>query len=276
MKWGMALTAKIAGIKSVYTFHNCFKNPKLTKPYQKWLRWSAKNILKCKFQSISDSVYENELNFYGNITTKIYNWYDNNRFYPAEPNEKIHIRKNLNIPEEALVLISIGGCSHIKRHTDIIKILPEIKQNFCNRPVIYLHLGEGDDIENEKKLAEELGVIESVRFEGNRQNVRDFLIASDYYLMPSKHEGIPITTIETMACKIPTILYNVPGLRDFNSESLSSILIDEKPEEILHAIQRLEKDQALKQEMTENAFSQVTSKYYLPNNVKQIYKLYQS
>ena len=60
-----------------------------------------------------------------------------------------------------------------------------------------------------------------------RLMLEKYLIASDIYLMPSMHEGIPITTIECLACGIPTILYDVPGLHDFNQEEECSILIKE-------------------------------------------------
>lgn len=274
IKWGMALIAKLAGIKSIYTIHNCFRNPALTRPYQIWLRWSAKNLLGCKFQSISDSVERNELDFYHNKTSKIYNWYGNKRFYPASENEKKDIRKRLDIPESSLVIISVGGCSYIKRHEDIIKLLPELIKKYPD--LVYLHLGSGETIEDEKKLAEELGIDSNIRFYGNQNNVRDFLVASDYYLMPSRFEGIPLTTIEAMACKIPSILYDVPGLRDFNSEAECAYIVKESPTEMSKAIDFLEENPKIKNQMIEYAFNFINQKFYLPANVKKIFNLYKS
>lgn len=70
MKWDMALVACLAGIRSVYTFHSCFKSRPISYLYHIWLRWSAKNLLSCKFQTISDSVYDNERLYYHNGTIK--------------------------------------------------------------------------------------------------------------------------------------------------------------------------------------------------------------
>ena len=216
LKWGLSYCAWKAGCKSVYTFHNVFRSHRFSYPWHWWLRWSAKHLFGCTFQTISDSVYENEKNYYHNDTVKIYNWYGCNRFYPALPNEKQEVREKLNIPQESLVIISVGGCSPIKRHTDIIKALPEIIKVYPD--VIYLHLGEGVSLNEEETLAKELNVEENILFCGNQSNVRQYLIASDIYIMPSVFEGISLTTIEAMACLIPSVLYNVPGLCDFNKE----------------------------------------------------------
>lgn len=126
MKWDMALVACLAGIRSVYTFHSCFKSRPISYLYHIWLRWSAKNLLSCKFQTISDSVYDNERLYYHNDTIKIYNWFGNKRFFPADKAEKQAVRKELGISKDSFVIISVGGCSVNKRHHDIIKALPDL------------------------------------------------------------------------------------------------------------------------------------------------------
>lgn len=272
LKWGLSFCAWRAGCKSVYTFHNVFRSHWYSYLYHWWLRWCAKNIFGCTFQTISDSVYENEKAYYHNDTVKIYNWYGNNRFYPAKQEEKQQIRERLNIPQDALVIISVGGCSPIKRHTDMIKALHAIvKENFNT---IYLHLGEGISLQEEKELAKKLDISDNVYFCGNQKEVRQYLIASDIYVMPSKHEGIPITTIEAMACKIPCILYNVPGLRDFNKEKECSELIEENYNTLAEAILKLYNDKDRQRYLRENAKAFVDKNFFLETNVKKIFELY--
>lgn len=272
MKFGMAYCAWKAHCKSIYTFHNVFKSHWYSYPINFLQRWIAKHIFKCTFQTISDSVYNNEKKYYFNNSIKIYNWYGDTRFYPAKLNEKETIRQKLNIPLDSLVIISVGGCSPIKRHTDIIKALPQIIKQYPN--TIYLHLGEGKSLEEERKLAQELNVQEYIRFYGNQSNVRKFLIASDLYLMPSKHEGIPITTIECMACKIPTILYNVPGLCDFNKENECSILIPENYKILAQTVISLYENKNQQRTITDNAYTFVNKYFNMTENSTKIFELY--
>ena len=191
------------------------------------------------------------MKLYGNKTTKLYNWYGSNRFFPAKLYEKHELRKELDIPDDTLVLISIGGCSDIKRHHHIIRAIPHIVSQQPN--VLYLHLGSGDIEEEEKNLADKLGVGKYVRFCSNQQDVRKYLVASDIYLMPSKFEGISITTIEAMACNIPAILYDVPGLRDFNKKGENSILIPSDYKLLAEKTLYLHKHPEVAFEMIENA-----------------------
>lgn len=273
LKWGMSYCAWKAGCKAVYTFHNVFRSHWYSYPYHWWLRWSARHIFHCTFQTISDSVYDNEKKYYHNDTVKIYNWYGSNRFYPATAQERLNARKELNIPSNTLVIISVGGCSPIKRHTDVLKAIPEILESHPN--LIYLHLGEGVSLDEEKKLADSLGINNHVFFCGNQDDVRKYLIVSDIYVMPSRHEGIPITTIEAMGCKIPSILYNVPGLRDFNKEKKCAILIPEDYHILAKTVIELYQNKELQKQLTKNAKDFVDANFYMETNVNKIYKLYE-
>lgn len=62
MKWGMSYCAWRAKCKAIYTFHNVFQSHWYSYLYHFWLRQCAKHFFGCTFQTISDSVYENEKN----------------------------------------------------------------------------------------------------------------------------------------------------------------------------------------------------------------------
>ena len=270
--FGMSLCAKIVGIRSVYTFHNVFPTHWYSRPYHVFLRWSAKLIFNCKFQTISDSVYENELTRFKNQTTKIHNWYGNKRFFPARQNEKNEIRSELGVPKDSLVFISVGGCSEIKRHTDIIKAMPAVLEVFPNS--VYLHLGEGISLNKEIELAKQLGVSDHIYFGGNKNDVRKYLVAADIYVMPSRFEGISLTTVEAMASGIPTILYDVSGLRDFNKEGKFSLLIPEDFSVLSQKIIYLRRNPDEGAEMAGRARKYVEDKYSMEKNARQIFELY--
>ena len=154
MKWDMALVACLAGIRSVYTFHSCFKSRPISYLYHIWLRWSAKNLLSCKFQTISDSVYDNERLYYHNDTIKIYNWFGNKRFFPADKAEKQAVRKELGISKDSFVIISVGGCSVNKRHHDIIKALPDLLKEKNNLKIENTKLSLTKIIENYQDITQ--------------------------------------------------------------------------------------------------------------------------
>lgn len=272
MKFGMSYCAWMAGAKPVYTYHNVFYSHWYSYLYHVWLRWGAKHLFGCKFQTISDSVYEHEIDYYHNKTTKVCNWYNTDKYYPAEVGEKETIRELLNINNETLVIISVGGCSPIKRHTEVIKAVAEIKKQNSN--ILYLHLGEGESLDDEIQFSKSLGVYSNIRFLGNQVDVRKFLIASDIYVMTSKFEGISLTTIEALACKIPAVLYDVPGLKDFNKERICSVLIPEDYKILAGRILELYINKKVQEDISKNGLAMVNEKYNMEKQVCEIYKLY--
>ncbi len=270
--WGMTMCAWLAGKASVFTFHAIFPTHFYSHAYHCILRWTAKNVFKCKFQSISDSVYKHELKLYHNQTTKIYNWFGSNRYYPAATGEKAKVRNELGISPETLVFISVGGCSPNKRHVDIIKALSEIIKHHPD--TLYLHLGSGEDEADEIELVKKLGIVNHVRFYGNQTDVRKFLIASDIYTMTSINEGLSLTTIEAMACEIPAILYDVNGLRDFNQTGENSILIPEDYSLLAQKVIWLFAHPDIVAKISLSAKELVNEKYSMKKNAIQIFNLY--
>ncbi|MFA5555258.1 MAG: glycosyltransferase, partial [Phycisphaerae bacterium] len=113
-----------------------------------------------------------------------------------------------------------------------------------------------------------------IRFYGNQKDVRKYLVASDIYLMISRFEGISITTIEAMACNIPTILYDVPGLRDFNLKGQNSILIPENYEILVEKVIDLYLNPSIGIEIAKNAMIMVNEEYDLEKNASKVYELY--
>lgn len=269
----MSYVAWKAGARSVYTFHNVFRSDS-SLGYAKGFvqRWAAKHVFGCKFQTISNSVYTNERNYWHDKTTLVYNWYGKRRFYPVSEHERQASRRELGLNDDELVLISVGGCSPVKRHTDVIKALPVLIGK--GHKVVYLHLGEGVSLDEEKQLAQDLGVGGNVRFLGNKRNVRDYLAAADVYVMPSRYEGISITTIEAMACKIPCVLYNVPGLCDFNKELECSRMIPESYEQLAEAVEYLYNNPSEQHRLTENGFSFISKYFDMEKNARRIFDLY--
>lgn len=268
----IGIVAYLKGIRCVYTFHNVFKCKKHTYPIHFLRRWLAKNVFSVRFQSISDSVYENEVSFFKNKTALVYNWYSNTRFYPqTSEDEKVSIRTSINLDKEDFVMITVGGCSDIKRHEEVIHAVAELKDEYS---IKYLHLGDGCNRHKEEDLVRDLGLEKNVIFLGNVDNVRQFLVASDLYVMPSRFEGIPITTIEAMGTRIPCLLYDVPGLRDFNSDGENALIIPPNRNDLINSLRSILSGKIELGSYAENGKCFVDKKFDLVKNSTQILELY--
>ncbi len=271
--WWVALAAKLANAGVVRTIHNVFKNRWFTRPKAILERWTARVFLKVVFHTIGESVYQNEKTYYKNTTIRVNNWFDNRKFYPAHnAKEKDGIRAELGLSDE-LVVISVGGCSYVKRHEDIIDAVSIMVKT---RNIVYLHLGDGVNHNNEKHYSKKINIDKSIRFIGNTDEVRKYLIASDIYLMPSRFEGLGNATLEAMACGLPSILYDVPGLKDLINEDDNGMLIKEDVYELVKAISYLADNKIACSKKGMSAMNFANANYSQNSGVSGIVSIYSS
>jgi glycosyltransferase involved in cell wall biosynthesis len=70
----------------------------------------------------------------------------------------------------------------------------------------------GDGIERTmlEELAATLGITDSVVFLGERTDTATFYRNASFFVMSSKHEGLPVVCIEALAHGLPLVLYDAP------------------------------------------------------------------
>ena len=120
------------------------------------------------------------------------------------------IRKELGIPLDAKVILSVGEVNMNKNHKIGIKALAKL-----NDPnVYYVICGRGPLMEAHKELAQSLGVGDRVILTGYRTDVADFYKMADIFLFPSFREGLPVAVMEAMASGLPVIATKIRGSSD--------------------------------------------------------------
>ena len=123
-------------------------------------------------------------------------------------------KKELNIPENIPVLLSVGELNKNKNHIAVLNALSELQ----DKQFIYLICGRGALKEYLEEKIKELGLGNKVRLLGYRNNIKEILKIADLFIFPSKREGLPVSLIEAMATKLPAIASNVRGNRDLLSK----------------------------------------------------------
>ena len=136
--------------------------------------------------------------FYKNETdvVTIQNGIDFNKYYYNSECAK-EVRQELKIKEDALVIGHVGRFDHIKNHTFLIDVFRLVHEQHKNTKLLLC--GTGALVEETKEKVSELGLDDSVLFLGVRKDVHRVLQAVDFFLFPSKFEGLPFAAIEAQA-----------------------------------------------------------------------------
>jgi len=144
-------------------------------------------------------------------------------FSCPEDNARCVIRKEFNIPADSKVLLSIGELNHNKNHEVVIKAISEICPE--NRPY-YIICGVGNLKNHLLDLCKKYGVYEQVIFAGFRSDIAYIISASDIFVFPSFHEGLPVSVLEAMAGGLPTVLSKIRGNVDLVADGENGFLFE--------------------------------------------------
>jgi len=137
---------------------------------------------------------------------------DTRVFRKLEEKEVAHLRKEFGWP----LIFSSGRIVAIKRWEWLIEILAHVKKSF---PSVMLAIageapqGGEEYIDKLKRLAEELGVRDNVKFLGFRsleELVRLYNVA-DVYAYPTPMEDFGLGPVEAMACGTPAVVWDDGG-----------------------------------------------------------------
>ncbi len=131
------------------------------------------------------------------------NGIDTNRYkFCSETRDRL--KNELGIQDSGFVVGHIGRFVKQKNHSFLIDIFEEIVKLRPDSCLVLAGTGELMD-ECESKVREK-GLEHCVHFLGFRNDVPDLLQAYDVFLMPSYHEGFPVTAIEAQASGCPCVL----------------------------------------------------------------------
>jgi teichuronic acid biosynthesis glycosyltransferase TuaC len=132
-----------------------------------------------------------------------------------KPVDRLAARRELSLPMDSKVLISVGGLVERKGFHRIIAALPEIRQTIPQ--VMYVIVGgpsvEGNNEPELRRLVLELGVQDAVLFAGPQPHdaLHKWLSAADVFCLATSNEGWANVFLEAMACGLPVVTSRVGG-----------------------------------------------------------------
>ena len=120
-------------------------------------------------------------------------------------------RKELGIPEDAFLLLSVGELNENKNHQLVIRALAEINDS----GVHYAVAGVGPLKEYLLNLAKELGVADRVHLLGYINDIPEIYKIADLNAFPSLREGLGLAAIEGLSAGLPVVCLDNRGTREY-------------------------------------------------------------
>ncbi len=124
-------------------------------------------------------------------------------------------RRELGVPEDAFLLLSVGELNENKNHKTVIRALALLG----DKNIHYAIAGKGELHDEIINLANELGIADRVHLLGFRKDVAELYKAADCFVHPSFREGLPVSIMEAMASGLPIVASEIRGCVDLVDNS---------------------------------------------------------
>ncbi len=141
------------------------------------------------------------------------NGVDADRFCPLDGRERPALRRRLDLPEDAFVLLFVGLVVRRKGVDLLAQAWPQIRkaQPQAHLVLVGPHSGREHWGVDERYVAEVKASLAQggdgapVRFVGMVADPIPYLQAADLFVFPSRQEGMPNALLEAMACGLPFV-----------------------------------------------------------------------
>ncbi len=197
------------------------------------------------------------------------NGYDPEVFKPRPKNE---VRKELKLPLDKKIIVSVGRLIPRKGYTYLIDAVEMLIQK--RRDFLVIVIGDGplkNELRNEvkkRKLEEFIKFIGEIPLD---EDVAKYIAAADIFVLPTLDEGNPTVMFESLGCGVPFIGSRVAGIPEIiKSEKYGLLTEPENSEDLFKKIMI-----GLDQDWDNDKILEYAKQFTWENIAKRIIDIYQ-
>ena len=179
------------------------------------------------------------------------------RFVAAEPDA----RRRLGMAEDAVVVGFVGRMTGDKGLAELVTAFASLSEK---RPGLYLLMvGDLEDRDRPaESIVERIGRHPRIRHVGWQSDVRPFMSAMDFLVLPSYREGFGTVLLEAAAMGLPLVTTDAVGGRDVVIDGKTGFCVPVRDSgKLEEAMMRLASDEGLRSRMGEAARHVVEQHY---------------
>ncbi|HEY0740170.1 MAG TPA: glycosyltransferase family 4 protein [Chryseosolibacter sp.] len=198
---------------------------------------------------------------------------DTKKFKTLDRQARTHKRKQLDIPEDAFVVLYVAEFIDRKNHAFLLRNVSALKKRIPN--LLILLAGRGELLNKSMELAATLRLTDEVRFLGWRNDVPDLAAVSDVGISTSKQEGLGLGLAEEMLCSVPVVATEDRGHREMIEHGVNGFMFaQEDDQSFISCITALYEDNNLRERFGVNAYHKALE-FRIENSLHDMGNIYQ-
>lgn len=193
--------------KLICTAHNSNEGGKL-----RMVAYRLTNFLSDFNSNVSQEATDSLISkgaFNQNNLTTVYNGIDLSKFKSFKTEKK----------NEEIMILSVGRFNEQKDYPNLFRAIKILKDNTIIEKVKFYIAGEGNLRPQLEQLIVDLEISDCVVLLGRRSDIPILLNKANYFVLPSRHEGLPTVVIEAMACETFVVATDCGGSAEILGET---------------------------------------------------------
>ena len=205
----------------------------------------------------------------------IFSGFDVDKFKNAKKHEgENYLNTNIKLISSK-VIVRVGRFEKLKRYKELIETFNKILEKFPN--TILILVGDGELLEENKKLCKKLNLENKIIFTGFVECPEKIIALSDICVMNSEREGLSRAMLQYLASGKPVVCSNIYGVDEVIKNNINGFLYEIGDKDGLYnAISNLLNDSKILSNLTNGAKNTDLSKWSIELMVKKIDDLYNS
>jgi glycosyltransferase involved in cell wall biosynthesis len=193
---------------------------------------------------------------------------------PIPDQRKKAFRQKYQIPQDAVVLITIARLFMLKGHDYIIESAKTLSKQYKN--AVWLFVGDGNLSEYYKNQVHRLGLSDRIKFTGllSPKEIPLAIASSDILVHCSLREGLARTLPQAMLCSKPAVSFDVDGAREVVNETTGRLIKPKDVEQLTKACAELIEDAVLRNKLGKAGRESVKEKFAPKTMVDAIETVY--
>ncbi|MCB9800537.1 MAG: glycosyltransferase [Candidatus Omnitrophica bacterium] len=193
-------------------------------------------------------------------------WFEN-------PDAHVDIRRELGIPENALVVGTVANFSYEKGYPYLLEAAEIVHQTHPD--VWFLFVGSGPLQQEMIKKSSALKASGRFIFAGRRTDVRELIHSMDIFVLASVIEGFPNVLLEAMACGRKVVATRAGGIPELVKHQVNGLLAEPRSgRELAAAVMLLIRDRELGHLLAAGAFETICKHFTMQRMMDQYVNFY--
>lgn len=174
-------------------------------------------------------------------------------------------------------VLAIGRLVSWKGIDKVIEAIKILEKDYPDIKLVVA--GDGPEMNNLKKLASDLSIIERVKFLGNvsRKETASLRQQSEVFVLNSVYEGLPHSVLSSFSAGIPVIATDIPGTNEAVYDGKTGLSIPTNdPRALAQAIKKIFSDKELGRKLASNARTLLREKFSWEKHMDRLLDVFRS